>query len=120
MKTHKKTFFAPLKFCCFYFKIPSPKIFYTFRPSPRKDEYFFSIVGVINALWQIAGIFLTLATYKLETLYYYVNATYFFLLFFSSSQYAASGSEGVCEHQKIIHIYCRTKQFGMSIAWVGV
>jgi hypothetical protein len=34
------------------------------------------VVAVINALWQIAGIFLTLATYNIKhkTLHYYANA----------------------------------------------
>lgn len=53
-----------------------------------KKWIIFIIVGVINALRQIAGIFLTLATYKLETLHYYVNVAF---LGGGISQYAASG-----------------------------
>lgn len=59
-------FWTPRKTCQILFR------------SPFSEKWIFSTIsGVINALRQIAGIFLTLATYKLETLHYYVNVLRF-------------------------------------------
>lgn len=77
---HWFDFFPVLESSVSYFSLNSN----TFKPRQRLAKFFFilpfskkwifSIISrVINALRQIAGIFLTLATYKLETLHYYVN-----------------------------------------------
>lgn len=115
------------KFCDKKVKIP----FVLFLKFPPPNSFilsllqwiFFIIFGVINALWQIAGIFLALATYKLETLHYYVNVV---LSFFLSSvkeihwQYATSEAKSSFAVFKIIHIYGSTGLFWMSIALVWV
>lgn len=70
---------------------------------------------------RLQGIFLTLATYKLETLHYYVNvaAPRNATEKFHNIQYATAGKEArIAQHRKIIHIYCRTKQF-TNVNWHG-
>lgn len=82
---------------------------------PSSKE-FFIIAGVINALQQIAGIFLTLAAYKLETLHYYVNVSS--VLFFGKriSQYATSGEEKTSKNNS----YLLPSETTLNVNCVGV